>query len=116
VRGMKDAELWQHFRDARFSVFMSLHEGYGLPVVESLALGTPVLTANYGSLAEIAAAGGCLTADPRDDQQIVEKMLALLTDDGLVSRLETEAASIPRRTWSDYAAELWREARLGERA
>jgi hypothetical protein len=46
----------------------------------------------------------------------VEKMRALLTDDGLVGRLETEAASIPRRTWSDYAAELWREARLGERA
>jgi glycosyltransferase involved in cell wall biosynthesis len=116
VRGMKDAELWQHFRDARFSVFMSLHEGYGLPVVESLALGTPVLTANYGSLAEIATAGGCVTADPRNDQQIVETMRALLTDDALVTRLETEAAAIPQRTWSDYAAELWREARLGESA
>jgi hypothetical protein len=43
-------------------------------------------------------------------------MRALLTDDALVARLEKQAAGIPMRTWSDYAAELWREARLGERA
>lgn len=113
VRGMKDRELWEHFRDARFSVFLSLHEGYGLPVVESLSLGTPVLTADYGSLAEIAAAGGCLTADPRDDQQIVDSLRRMLTDDAMVASLENEAAAIPKRTWRDYSAELWREAGLG---
>ena len=39
-------------------VFPSVHEGYGLPVAESLALGTPVITTEYGSTAEIAAGGG----------------------------------------------------------
>jgi glycosyltransferase involved in cell wall biosynthesis len=115
IRGMKDRELWQNFARARFSVFVSLHEGYGLPVVESLALGTPVLTANYGSLAEIAADGGCLVVDPRSDDEIIAAMRRLLTDDELISSLASEAASRPPRTWRNYATELWAAARLGER-
>nr|WP_241732346.1 glycosyltransferase [Galbitalea soli] len=114
VRGMRDRELWQLYRSARFSVFPSLHEGYGLPVVESLALGTPVLTGDYGSLAEIAANGGCLTVDPRDDDAITDGMRALLTDDQLIARLTAEAARIPPRSWHDYATELWSAGRLGE--
>jgi glycosyltransferase involved in cell wall biosynthesis len=116
IRGMKDRELWQLYRDARFSVFASLHEGYGLPVVESLALGTPVLTANYGSLAEIAANGGCLTIDPRNDRQLVDALRRLLTDDALIASLETEAAGIAPRTWRNYAEELWTAGRLGASA
>ena len=43
-RAVSDAELEQAFRTARFSVFPSLHEGYGLPVAESLAFNLPVIT------------------------------------------------------------------------
>ncbi len=45
--------------------FPSLYEGFGLPVVEAMACGTPVLTSNGSSLAEIAIGAGCLI-DPRD--------------------------------------------------
>ena len=112
VRGMSDAKLWALYGQARFSVFASLHEGYGLPVVESLASGTPVLTANYGSLAEIAAGGGCLTIDPRDDDAIIAGIRTLLTDETALAKLQREAAKRHPRNWSNYAADVWKNSAL----
>jgi len=104
---ISDEELWGFYRRARFTVFASLHEGFGLPVAESLAYGTPALTTNYGSTAEIAAEGGALTVDPRDDDALVDAMRRLLTDDALITELQQAARSRPTRTWDDYARELW---------
>jgi len=102
-----DEELWARYRTARFSIFPSLHEGFGLPVAESLACGTPVITTDYGSTQEIAMAGGCLLADPRDDDDLASAMRTLLTDQGAYSRLKEEALAVHPRTWDTYAAELW---------
>lgn len=104
---VSDTELWHTLRSARFSVFASLHEGYGLPVAESLACGTPVITSDYGSMAEIAAQGGALLVDPRSDLAIASQMRRLLTDDALLAKLRHEATQRPRRTWDDYARESW---------
>lgn len=109
LRRAKDAELLERFSKAAFTVFPSLHEGYGLPVAESLALGVPVITTAYGSTAEIAADGGCLVVDPRDDDQLVDAMRRLLTEPELVASLRREIAERPSRTWDDYATELWDE-------
>lgn len=105
--GLSDAQLRTAVAQARFTVFPSLHEGYGLPVAESLALGTPVVTTSYGSTAEIATDGGALVVDPRDDAALAAAMGDLLTDDALHARLCEEITRRPERTWSDYAAELW---------
>jgi glycosyltransferase involved in cell wall biosynthesis len=107
MREATDAAVGTAYQSARFSVLTSLHEGYGLPVAESLAFGTPVITSNYGSTAQIAAGGGAIVVDPRDDEALVEAMRRLLTDDGLLEGLRTEIQSRPDRTWEDYAAELW---------
>lgn len=107
LRGVSDDVLIASYREARFTAFPSLHEGYGLPVAESLALGVPVLTTNYGSTAEIARDGGCVLVNPRDDDAIVAAMRDLVTDDALCDRLRQEIAERPTRTWDDYAEELW---------
>ncbi len=107
LRGIDDAALLRAYRDADFTVFPSLHEGYGLPVAESLALGVPVITSNYGSTAEIAADGGCLVIDPRDDDDLTAAMRRLLTDPAVLADLRAQIARRPRRTWDDFAAELW---------
>ena len=106
-RALDDEHLWPAYRRARFTVFPSLHEGYGLPVVESLTLGTPVIATGYGSVAELAEDGGLLLVDPRSDDDLVAAMRLLLTDDDELARLRKEALARPVRTWDDYAAELW---------
>jgi glycosyltransferase involved in cell wall biosynthesis len=102
-----DVEMWQLISDASFVVFTSLHEGYGLPVAEALACGTPVVTTNYGSQAEIGSKGGCLLVDPRDDAEITAAMRSLITDPSRLTRLRAEISARPRRSWDDYARQLW---------
>jgi glycosyltransferase involved in cell wall biosynthesis len=102
-----DASLREAYASARFTVFPSLHEGYGLPVAESLAAGVPAITSNFGSMVEIAAGGGVVAIDPRDDIALTDAMRRLLTDDALIARLRTQIEGRPSRTWSNYADELW---------
>jgi glycosyltransferase involved in cell wall biosynthesis len=104
---VSDAELEAMYRAARFSVFASLHEGYGLPVVESLAHGVPVITTNYGSTREIGLAGGTVLIDPRDDRALVDAMRELLVDPGALAALRHQIGQRTSRTWADYADELW---------
>jgi glycosyltransferase involved in cell wall biosynthesis len=106
-RGVSDAALASAYRDATVVVFPSLQEGYGLPVAEALATGTPVITTRYGSTAEIARAGGCMLIDPRDDGDIASALRSILTDDALHSRLVAEALARPVESWSGYAEQLW---------
>jgi glycosyltransferase involved in cell wall biosynthesis len=102
-----DAELDAAYAAARFTVFTSTHEGYGLPVAESLSHGTPVITTDYGSTREIAAGGGAVLVDPRDDEALVAAMRTLLADDSRIGVLRSEIADRPSRGWDDYARELW---------
>jgi glycosyltransferase involved in cell wall biosynthesis len=107
VTTVTDRLLWAAYRLARFVVFPSLNEGYGLPVAEALACGTPVVTSAYGSMAEIAAGGGALLVDPRDDRSIADAMRRLLTDATERARLSAEAAARPASSWDDYACRVW---------
>jgi glycosyltransferase involved in cell wall biosynthesis len=102
-----DHELWAFYRGARFTVFPSLHEGFGLPVAESLACGTPAVTTRYGSTGEIAERGGCLLIDPRDDHDLAAAMRTLLTDRETYTTLKEQAMRSTVRTWDAYASELW---------
>jgi len=104
---LSDADLLAEMRAADFAYFASLHEGYGLPVAETLAVGTPVITSNFGSQAEIGELGGCVLIDPRDDDDVAAGIRTLLTDPGELTRLRSEAAALTVRTWDDYAADLW---------
>ena len=105
--GIGTAQLAAAYRGARFTVFASLHEGYGLPVAESLAFGVPVITSNYGSTREIGEHRGTVLIDPRDDEALVASMRELLADDDRLAALRTEIGDAPARSWDDYADEAW---------
>jgi len=107
LRNVDQARLDQTYRSARFTVFPSRHEGYGLPVAESLEAGTPAITSDFGSLRELAAGGGALMVDPHDDIALANAMRGLLSDDAELALLRRQIADRPPRTWDDYADELW---------
>lgn len=108
ISAASDDLLFGAYRSARFTVFPSLNEGFGLPIAESLNCGTPVVTSNFGSMKEIVdAGGGGVLVDPRDDHSLADGMRALLSDDELHTRLSQEAAGRPQRTWDDYAFDTW---------
>jgi glycosyltransferase involved in cell wall biosynthesis len=67
-------------------VYPSLYEGFGLPVVEAMACGTPVLTSRSSSLAEVAA-GAALLVDPGDEAALADGLRALAQDKALHDRL-----------------------------
>ena len=102
-----ELELWAAYATARFSVYPSFIEGFGLPIAESLASGTPVITSNFGSMAEIAAGGGALTIDPRSVDDLEQAMHRLLTDDALVDELRRQARAQDFGSWDDYAKAVW---------
>ncbi|MFN4000514.1 glycosyltransferase family 4 protein [Microcella sp.] len=106
LRRVDDATLAALYRRAAFSVFPSVNEGYGLPIVESLALGTPVITSAFGSMREIATSGSVLV-DPRDDRSIADAIAGLLRDEPRRAALADEAGSRAVRSWEAYADELW---------
>jgi glycosyltransferase involved in cell wall biosynthesis len=107
VSAITDALLWGGYRAARATVFPSLNEGFGLPVAESLAVGTPVVTSGYGSMAEIASGGGALLVDPRDEHDLASALESVLFDDDVNDRLRAEARGRSVRTWADYADDVW---------
>lgn len=110
-----DETIWALYRIARFSVFCSLNEGFGLPVAESLASGTPVVTSGFGSMRQLAQGHGGAFADPRDPRSIADAMRTLLDDDAAIERLRRESASLPRSSWDGYAAAVWAVVEAGTR-
>ena len=100
-----DAALATLLSAADALVFPSLWEGFGLPAVEAMACGTPVLASDRGSLPEVVGDGG-LYYDPEDVDALAAAAIRLLTEDGLHAAL-TERARAQAATFGwDKGAEL----------
>jgi glycosyltransferase involved in cell wall biosynthesis len=70
------------YRLARAFVFPSLYEGFGLPPLEAMACGTPVVTSNISSLPEVAG-GAAVLVDPYDPESIADGITRAISDDTL---------------------------------
>lgn len=82
--------------------FPSQYEGFGLPVVEAMACGTPVLTSNNSSLGEIAQ-GAAVLVDPFDVNQISKGLVNILTKQDLVDLIERGYERIKNFSWGKVA-------------
>lgn len=101
-----DADLPALYSGAVTVALPSLYEGFGLPVLEAMACGAPVLTSNISSLPEVAG-DAALLIDPHETQAIADGLMRLITDsalrDQLIARGYLQAA---RFTWERSALEL----------
>ena len=97
-------------RGAKATLFPSLYEGFGLPVLESMALDTAVLTSTGGSLPEVAGEAA-LSVDPYDVPAITNGIRALDADEGLrddlVVRGRAQAAKFSPETYQARLRELY---------
>jgi glycosyltransferase involved in cell wall biosynthesis len=104
--GSEELPLW--YNAATAFAYPSLYEGFGMPVTEALACGTPVVTSTSSSLPE-AAGGAALLVDPEDVEAIATGLTRILDDDTLREAL-TERGLAHARTfdWSRTARETVR--------
>jgi glycosyltransferase involved in cell wall biosynthesis len=101
-----DADLPALYSAAKCVAFPSLYEGFGLPVLESMACGTPVVTSNVSSLVEVAG-NAALLVDPYSTERIASALIWLLTDEELRAKLIAEGfKQASRFTWESAAAQL----------
>jgi len=86
-------------------VYASLYEGFGLPILEAMAAGCPVITSNCSSMPEVAGPAALLV-DPADPEQIAQAILTLAHDAGARQRLTTAGQARCREfSWRRAAAE-----------
>jgi glycosyltransferase involved in cell wall biosynthesis len=106
LRHVNDLTLHRAYRECRFTVYPSLTEGFGLPILESLWHGKPCICGTNGALDEAGRDGGCLFVDQTSADAVAEGISTLLTDRAKYERLRVEAHARIFRSWSDYTDRL----------
>ncbi|MBT6229755.1 MAG: glycosyltransferase family 4 protein, partial [Candidatus Scalindua sp.] len=79
---VKDEDLPMLYNCADIFVYPSLYEGFGLPPLEAMACGIPVITSNTSSLPEVIGNAGIMV-DPEDDNSLSEAIFNVLKDEDL---------------------------------
>lgn len=98
----EELPLW--YAAATVFVFPSIYEGFGMPPLEAMACGTPVITSNTSSLPEVVGDAG-LMVNPTDTQALAEAIYQLLTDPDLRNELRTRGLARSKHfSWAKTAA------------
>jgi glycosyltransferase involved in cell wall biosynthesis len=105
---VSDQTLGILYRLASAFVFPSLYEGFGLPPLEAMASGTPVVTSNVSSLPEVAGDAAVLV-DPYDVDSIVDGMRRVLTDPVLAADLRRKGIERAREFSWERSVEKTRQ-------
>jgi glycosyltransferase involved in cell wall biosynthesis len=104
--GVGDEALLKLYREARATVFPTIAEGCGLPVLESLWMGVPCVCSDLPVLRENADGGGCAVAAVDDKGAWTLALRRAITDDAWVETLRAGAGRRVLPTWAQTAAQL----------
>ena len=104
---LPESELASLMASAYALVYPSLFEGFGVPVVEAMKCGVPVLTSQKSSMQE-AAGEGALYFDPTDHTDMADRMMTIYKDEGLRKQLiEKGTKAADKYNWERAADEFW---------
>jgi glycosyltransferase involved in cell wall biosynthesis len=102
-----DSNLPDVYRGAKALVFPSLYEGFGLPVLEAMACGTPVIASNTTALPEVIGEAGVLV-DPYDVNDIAFAIEKLVSGTQLQSELSQKGLEQAKKfSWDRTANRVW---------
>lgn len=102
---LTDKELPALYNGAMLFAFPSLYEGFGMPVLEAMACGTPVITSNVSSLPEVAGDAGIMV-DPEDVDALTEAIRRIVSDCSLREKLrELGLVRASRFSWQSTATQ-----------
>jgi len=105
---ISEQELDNLLRDAELLIYPSLYEGFGIPILEAMKVGTPVVTSNVTAMPEVAG-GAAALVDPLDTAAMTEAMSRIMQDDAYRAGLiEKGKARVLPYTW-DAACECYIE-------
>jgi len=103
---ISNAELTEAYRDCSFTTFPSRLEGFGLPIIESLWHGRPVICGRNGAIGEVSAGGGCYQIDQNNPVELASAIQLLLNDSATYNRLYEETRQRTFRSWDDYGEDI----------
>lgn len=104
--GVDDATMLRLYTTARATVFPTIAEGCGLPVLESLWMGLPCVCSDLPVLRENSDGGGCVSVAPNDSAAWAAALRRVLTDDVAWRALAAEAVTRTLPTWAETARQV----------
>jgi glycosyltransferase involved in cell wall biosynthesis len=99
---VNDNELIKAYKEADFTIYPSIIEGFGMPVLESIWYSKPCICSEEGTMGELAKDGGCLPVDILDAKELSKAIYQLATDKKLFSKLSNEAINRDIKNWKAY--------------
>jgi FkbM family methyltransferase len=103
-----DEELEELYKNCSFTVFPSIAEGFGLPILESLSFGKPVICGFGSAFDQITEQGGCLQVNVNDTDSIASAISSLIYNPGLYENLVSDTKKIVFRSWEEYGSAFMR--------
>lgn len=104
---VSEPDLAALYRHAAAYVFPSFYEGFGLPPLEAMQSGTPVIASNTSAIPEICGEGNALYFDPCNPDDMAEKMRVIIADDSVRQQLIDRGLSRVRQfTWEKAAGQV----------
>lgn len=102
---VSDQEKWQLLQNAAMFVFPTFYEGFGMPILEAQAVGCPIITSNISSMPEVAGEGAILV-EPRNVEEICQRMHQIIEDKDLKKRLINKGyQNVKKFSWKKCAQE-----------
>lgn len=101
---LEDADLADLYRGTDVFIYPSLFEGFGIPILEAMSCGTPVVTSNTSSIPEVAG-DAALMVDPENTAEIAGAIQTILKDSGLATKLKSKGFErVKEFSWSASAS------------
>jgi glycosyltransferase involved in cell wall biosynthesis len=103
---VSDEELEELYHSCNFTIFPSIAEGFGLPILESLSFGKPAICGYGSAFDQLAEQGGCLQVDVNDPEALAAAISSLIDDTDLYHRLVLDSRNINFNSWEEYGSDF----------